>query len=34
MSDAEEWISDLEGRMVKITAAEQDVEKQMKKKTA
>ena len=29
--EAEEWINDLEDRMLEITATEQDVEKRMKK---
>ena len=28
---AEEWTNDLEGRMVEITATEQNIEKRMKK---
>ena len=32
INDAEEWISDLEDRMVEITAAKQNIEKRMKKK--
>ena len=31
ITEAEEWISDLEDRMVKITAAEQNKEKRMKR---
>ena len=31
ITEAEEWISDLEYRMVEITATEQNVEKRMKK---
>ena len=34
ISEAEEWINDLEGRMVEITAVEQNIEKRMKKKEA
>ena len=30
MTEAEEWINDLEDRMVEITAAEQNIEKRMK----
>ena len=32
ITKAEEWISDLEDRMVEITAAKQNIEKRMKKK--
>ena len=32
ISEAEEWISDLEDRMVEISATEQNKEKRMKKK--
>ena len=32
IAEAEEWISDLEDRMVEITAAKQNIEKRMKKK--
>ena len=32
ITDAEEWISDLENRMMGITATEQNIEKIMKKK--
>ena len=31
ISEAEEWISDLEDRMVKIIAAKQNIEKRVKK---
>ena len=31
-TEAEEWISDLEDRMVEITAAKQNTEKRMKRK--
>ena len=31
-TEAEEWIRDLEDRMVEITAAEQNIEKQNEKK--
>ena len=30
--EAEEWVNDLEDRMMEITVAEQNIEKQMKKK--
>ena len=32
ITEAEEWISDLEDRMVEITTAEQNIEKEWKKK--
>ena len=32
INEAEEWISDLEGRMVEITGAEQTIEKKYEKK--
>ena len=32
MTEAEEWISDLEDRLVDITAIEQNTEERMKKK--
>ena len=32
ITEAEEWINDLEDRMVEITATEQNTEKRMKKK--
>ena len=32
ITEAEEWISDLEDRMVEITTAEQNIEKERKKK--
>ena len=32
ITEAEEWINDLEDRMVEITATEQNIEKRMKKK--
>ena len=32
ITEAEEWINDLEDRMVEITAVEQNREKRMKKK--
>ena len=32
ITEAEEWISDLEERMVEITTAEQNIEKEWKKK--
>ena len=32
ITEAEEWIDDLEDRMVEITAAEQNIGKRMKKK--
>ena len=32
ITEAEEWINDLEDRMMKITAVEQNIEKRMKKK--
>ena len=32
ITEAEPWINDLEDRMVEITAAEQNIEKRMKKK--
>ena len=32
VTEADEWISDLEGRTVEITAAEQNIEKRMGKK--
>ena len=32
MTEAEEWISDLEDRLVEITAIEQNTEERMKKK--
>ena len=31
ITEAEEWINDLEGRMVEITASEQNIEKRMKR---
>ena len=31
ITEAEEWVSDLEDRMVEITTAEQNIEKQWKK---
>ena len=31
ITEAEEWISDLEDRMVEITAIEQNIEKRMKR---
>ena len=31
ITEAEEWINDLEDRMVEITAAEQNIEKRMKR---
>ena len=31
ITEAEEWISDLEDRMVEITATKQNIEKRMKK---
>ena len=31
ITDAEEWIDDMEDRMVEITAAEQNIEKRMKR---
>ena len=31
ITEAEEWMSDLEDRMVEITTAEQNIEKQWKK---
>ena len=31
ITETEEWISDLEDRMVEITAAEQNIEKRMKR---
>ena len=35
ITEAEEWINDLEDRMVEITAAEQDIEERIKEmKTA
>ena len=32
ITDAEKWISYLENRMVKLTAAEQNIDKRIKKK--
>ena len=32
ITEAEEWINDLDDRMMKITAVEQNIEKRMKKK--
>ena len=32
ITDAEKWISYLENRMVKVTAAEQNIDKRIKKK--
>ena len=32
ITETEEWINDLEDRMVEISAAEQNIEKRMKKK--
>ena len=32
ITEAEEWINDLENRMVEITATEQNIEKRMKKR--
>ena len=32
ITEAEEWENDLEDRMVEITAAEQNIEKRMKRK--
>ena len=32
ITEAEEWINDLENRMVEITAAEQNIQKRKKKK--
>ena len=32
ITEADEWISDLEGRIVEIRAAEQNIEKRMGKK--
>ena len=34
ITEAEEWINDLEGRMVEITTAEQNIEKRMKRMKA
>ena len=31
ITEAEEWINDLENRMVEITATEQNIEKRMKR---
>ena len=34
ITEAKEWINDLEGRMVEITTAEQNIEKRMKRMKA
>ena len=31
ITEAEEWVSDLEDRMVRVTVAEQNIEERMKK---